>query len=61
LIAVGSDMGSISCLHCNSVPSECEETLSHCEGDGTLEQVAQRDCGVSVLREIEKPSGHGPD
>lgn len=30
------------------------------EGDWPLAQVVQRGCGVSLLRDIQKPSGYGP-
>lgn len=32
--------------------------LFHCEGHQTLEQVAQRGCGVSVLGESQNMCGH---
>lgn len=41
------------------VPSEHEETFLYCENDQILAQVAQG-YGVSVLRDIPKPSGLGP-
>ena len=31
-----------------------------CEGDRALAQVAQSSGGVSILGDIQKPSGHGP-
>jgi len=46
--------------HKQQVPSEHQETLLYCEHDRTLVQVAQRDCGVSFLRDTKKPSGHSP-
>lgn len=40
---------------------EHQETLFHYEGDRALAQVAQRDCGVSIIGYIQKkPSGHSP-
>lgn len=32
----------------------------HCESDGALQQVAQRGHGISLLRDHQKPSTHGP-
>lgn len=32
-----------------------------CKGDRTLEQVAQRECGVSILRDIQNSTGQGPE
>jgi len=42
------------------VPSEHQGTLSYCWGDRALASVAQEGCGVSMLGDIQKPSGHGP-
>ena len=42
------------------VPSEHEEELLHSEGDGALEQVAQRDCGFCFSGDIQNPPGWGP-
>ena len=42
------------------VSPECQEMLFHCEGDQALSQVAWRGCGVFILGDIQKPSGHGP-
>lgn len=41
--------------------SEHHETLFYCECDGTPEQIAQRHCGVSILGDNHKLSGHGPE
>jgi len=30
-------------------------------GDQPLAQVVQGGCGVSILGDIQKPSGHGPE
>jgi len=35
------------------VPSEHQETLFHCEGEGALAQVAQRGCGLPPWRPSE--------
>lgn len=39
---------------------EHHRTLFHYESNGTLAQVAQRGCGVSILRDTEELPGHGP-
>lgn len=41
------------------VPSEHQETLLYCDGNWALEQVAKKDCGVSILRDTQKLSRHG--
>lgn len=35
--------------------------LFHCDGDLALAQVAQRGCGVTLLEDIRKSSGHGAE
>lgn len=40
--------------------SELQEMLFHCDPDWALAQVTQRCCGVSLLGDNQKPSGHGP-
>lgn len=42
------------------MPSEDQETLLYCPGDGALTQVVQRDCGYSILENIQNLSGHSP-
>lgn len=54
-------LGKIKCcnghrLKCET-PSECQETLFHCEGDRVLTQAAQGACGASLLGGIP---GCGP-
>lgn len=43
------------------IPLKHEKTFFYCEGSQTLQQVAQRACGVSVLGDIENVTGHSPD
>lgn len=42
-----------------AVPSEHQEMLFHHDPDWALAQVTQRCCGVSLLWDNQKPSGHG--
>ena len=41
------------------VPSDHQEALCYCTGDGTLAQVAQRLWGL-LPGDLQKLSGHGP-
>lgn len=41
------------------VPPKHQGALLYCPGDQTVPQVAQRDCGVLLLGDLQKPSGHG--
>ena len=42
------------------VPSEHEGELLHFEGDGALEQIAQRGCEDSFSGDTQDPPGRGP-
>lgn len=37
-----------------------ENTFLHCNDDQTLEQVAQKGCGVSICGDIKNLTGHVP-
>ena len=54
------DKGQWAQTEAQEVPSEHEEELLHCEGDGALEQVAQGGCGFSFSGAIQNPPGWGP-
>ena len=53
------DKGQWAQTEAQEVPSEHEEELLPSEGDGALEQVAQRCCGFSVSGYIQNPPGRG--
>ena len=55
----GQDQRQWAGTEIHKVPSEHQETLFYFEGDRALEQVAQGTCRVSILGDIQKPSGHG--
>ncbi|KAK4816066.1 hypothetical protein QYF61_011074 [Mycteria americana] len=40
------------------IPFQCKKTLFYCKGSQTLEQAAQRCCGVSTLGDTQNPTGH---
>ncbi|XP_067150701.1 LOW QUALITY PROTEIN: muscular LMNA-interacting protein [Apteryx mantelli] len=42
------------------ISPEHKKTLLHCEGDRTLEQVAQRGCRISILGDIKDPAERDP-
>lgn len=42
------------------IPYKHKKSCFYCEDVSALEQVAQRVCEVSVLRDIQNPSGHSP-
>jgi len=43
----------------NTVLSEAKKKRFYHMGGQTLEQVAQKVCGVSILRDMQTPVGHG--
>lgn len=38
-----------------------KETLFYCEGDQAFRHIAKRVCRVSIFKDIQNPTGHGPE
>jgi len=52
--------GNRHILKNQEIPFEHKKTCLYCEGGQTVEEVAQKGCGISVFGDTQHPAGHGP-